>query len=323
MSLKITSILLIIIAGLLNGSFVIPTKYLKNSPAERIWFWHSIVGVGIIPWVILVFEQPDAFLNYKYLPFGVLFFIVASGIVFGLGQIWFAKAIELIGIALSFTINLGIGLIIGSMFVIFYQSAFLTKKGFLVILSVLFILCGLIVSYYASKIKKTHDDADCQHKFNYKKGWALASLTGVTSGLQNITFVFIAFSVKTQFHVENSFWVWPPFLLASVIPMVLGFSCNMSKFPVDFLTSRNLFLIIIMGLFFTGSLALYSAGMNQLSDQQKIVGWPAFMVSIILASQIWSLLYKEARTIALKNKFLRFFSLIMLVAAIIILAFQG
>jgi L-rhamnose-H+ transport protein len=78
-----------------------------------------------------------------------------------------------------------------------------------------------------------------------------------------------------------------------------------------------------MGLFFTGSLALYSGGMNKLTHQQQIIGWPAFMVSIILVSQIWGWLYSEARGIPIKNKFFMGCSVMLLVIAIIILSLES
>jgi L-rhamnose-H+ transport protein len=325
----ITPILPIIIAGLMNGSFVIPAKYIP-SQNEKIWLYHSVIGLGIIPWLILAFLLPNDFQHYFSLPVSVVVFVIASGVIFGLGQIAFANAIDAIGIALSFAINLGIGLTIGSMFVVFYKSAFFTDQGLLVTLAILLILSSLILYYHAAKLKDIHKIND-NHKFLYAKGWTLASLTGITSGLQNITFFLLVFHTKTQFQTNDSFWVWPPFLLAAAIPMFFGFRHKLARTVVNkppynnssFLNFRNLILIILMGLFFTGSLAIYSKGMTQLTHLQQIIGWPAFIVSIIFASQVWGLLYKENVSNLFKNKLYKFFSLILLVVAVILLASQA
>jgi L-rhamnose-H+ transport protein len=321
MSTETATILPIIIAGLMNGSFVIPAKFIKNS-SEKIWFYHGIIGLTLIPWIILAFVSPSSFSFYLQLPYAILFFILANGIVFGLGQIWFAKAIELLGVALSFSINLGIGLIIGSMFVIFYKGVFLTKQGFLVTLSISLILSSLILYYCADNHKQTEKSSEDNHKkFNYIKGWILASLAGLTSGLQNITFFLVIFHVSTKFRSTGFFWIWPPFLLTAAITMIIGFrrkanrSSMIQTTPTIF-NIKDLFLITLMGLFFTGSLAFYSDGMSKLTNQQQIIGWPVFMVSIIFASQVWGLLFKEFTNSTLKNKLFRLSGLLLLIIAV-------
>lgn len=318
------STLLFIIAGLLNGSFVIPARYVKNLTNEKIWFYHAIIGLAIIPWIILAFMLPGEVHNYLSLQPSILLFIILSGVIFGLGQVCFAYSIESIGIALSFTINIGIGLTIGSMFVIFYKNVFFTTHGYLVTLAVFLILASLIIYYYAGKNELLNKNQPNSH---YHRTWLLASLTGLTSGLQNIAFVIVAFNSTNVFHTNNSFWFWPPFLLAAAIPMALGFlyrikESHVSQFiyanKVSFF--KNTVLIVVMGLFFTGSLALYSLGMSQLTHQQQIVGWPAFMVSIIFVSQLWGWLHRESSDITVKNKLNMSCSVALLVIAIIILA---
>lgn len=208
------------------------------------------------------------------------------------------------------------------MFVVFYEAAFFTEKGFLVTLAVLLILSSLIIYYFAGKTSRPSKDLNIDHESHHTKGWILASLTGLTSGLQNITFIIVTFHA-TQFQTMNSFWVWPPFLLAAAIPMFFGFKQkNANSSMSSFLTAKNSVLIILMGLFFTGSLVFYSLAMNHLNDLEQIIGWPAFMLSIIFASQMWGIIYKEAANSKFKNKLYRFVSLSLLIIAVILLAIK-
>ena len=321
-----SNMLLIILAGLMNGSFVIPARYIKNIVNEEIWFYHSIIGLAIIPWIILAITLPSALHHYLFLQPTILIFIIFSGLIFGLGQICFSYAIESIGVALSFTINLGIGVTIGSLFVVFYKTTFFTLQAYLVILAVFLILLSLIIYYYAGKNSQERQYLKYQKSSHYRTGWLLASLAGVASGLQNITFVTVAFYTKTQFQISNSFWVWPPFLFAAAIAMFFGFLYRIKRNPANklqFLGIKSTLLIAIMGLFFTGSLALYSGGMNKLTHQQQIIGWPAFMITIILTSQIWGWLYSKVSGVALRNKLFMICSVMLLVIAIIILSFES
>lgn len=317
-----TNVIPIIAAGLMNGSFVIPARYIKSISNEKIWFYHSMIGLAIIPWILLALTSPGLIHNYLFLPLDTLTFLIVGGAIFGVGQVCFAYAIESLGIALSFAINLSIGVTIGSMFVVFYKSNFFTVQSYLVTFAVLLIICSLIIHYYAHKKNLGYNVTS-----SYHRGWILASLTGLTSGLQNIIFVIVAFHSKTQFQTTDSFWVWPPFLLAAAVPMLLGFSYKTRKETADKLCSserlldvKNMFLVTLMGLFFTGSLALYSCGMDQLTHQEQMAGWPVFMVSIIFASQMWGCVHGEANGTTKRSKFYMLCSVLLLVIAIIILA---
>ncbi len=317
----------------MNGSFIIPTKYIRYSSNEKIWLLHSIIGCAIIPWIILFITMPHTIQNYALLNSNILIFLIFSGFVFGIGQMCFANAIGSIGIALSFVINLSIGVTIGSMFIVFYKGAFFTLQGYLVTLAVLLIISALLIHYLSGKKSNNQKNSIAIKHSHYHKGWLLASFTGITSGLQNITFVILAFYSTTQFQSKDSFWVWPPFLLSASLPMLIGFWYRIRKaqsknieiinFANKSLAIKNILLIIVMGLFFTGSLAIYSMSMSELSYQQQIIGWPVFMISIILVTQAWGWLYGESSYSTMRSKLYEFSSIILLIIAIIILAIEA
>lgn len=306
------SLLLIIAAGLINGSFVVPARYIRNASSEKIWFYHSLIGLAIIPWLILLFMSPGIIQDYSILSLPTWGYIIFGGAIFGLGQFCFSKAIAKVGIALSFAINLGIGVTIGSMFVVLHDSAFLTSRGFFVTLAVALIVCSL--AFYCCSQKKVG-----QVKNQYHVGWLLASFAGIASGFQNITFMFVGFYADTKFHAVNSFWVWPPFLLSAAIPMALLFfyQTKSNKESIVLLKVKNLMLIFLMGLCFTGSLVLYSSGMSQLPDEQKMLGWPMLMCFIIFASQVWGGLFGEFKN---KRKIFVSVSIFLLMISIVLIS---
>jgi len=319
------NILPIIIAGLINGSFVIPSRFIKNTPHAKIWFYYTIISLLIIPWALLYLISPSLLHNYAVIDKTPLLFLIFSGLIFGAGQLCFVYAIELIGVALSFTINLGIGVTIGSLFVIFYRDQFFTPQGALATLSVFLIVAALIIHYYAGR--NSHKNAVTTSTNHYHMGWSLAAFAGVASGLQNIAFIILAFHSNSQIQSSNSYWVWPLFLSVAAIPMLIGFwlkaknknEAGPSYFSV-FVSIKNIFLLILMGLFFTGSLALYSKGMNQLSHHQQVLGWPTLMVCIILTSQAWGLFFGEMKNHSKKDKACNLLSIALLIISIILLA---
>ncbi len=61
-----------------------------------------------------------------------------------------------------------------------------------------------------------------------------------------------------------------------------------------------------MGILFTGSLALYSLGMYGVDHKGQVIGWPIFIVLIILSSQLWGWVYKENINTSRKQKYLQY-----------------
>ena len=316
------SIFLIVLAGIMNGSFVIPGKFTRNLTPSQIWCLHSIVGMFIIPWLILYFFDPVSFNNYRYMSLNYWVLIVVSGFIFGLGQIAFSKSIEKLGIALSFTINISLGVIIGSLYVVYHKHTFFSIKGMLVLLSVFLIVSGLLIKYMSEKYRINSS----KRSYNLTSWWLLALFTGLTSGLQNVTFVTIGFSSSIFFKDNDSFWVWPLFLSIGAIPMFFGFlylssDSKASSEIIDHKTNylRNIISILLMGILFTGSLFLYSHGMDSLTGKLQIVGWPTFMVGIIITTQIWGYLYREHNKKQISVAY-EIASLLLLLASIIILS---
>lgn len=317
-----SAIFWILFAGFINASFVIPARYLKSFSNTYTWFYHSILGLIILPWLILYILFPWKFQYYLLLPPNILLFLLFCGLLFGLGQLCFAYAIESIGIALSFAINLGIGVTLGSLFVVIHNQEFMTKLSIAALLAVLLILFSLLCYYKAGK------DNKILNKNHYRSGWLLATFAGVTSGLQNVAFVLVASHKNTLLPSNNLFWVWPPFLAMAGFMMALGFWIKSPKkglysFIINDSIVKKILGILIMGLCFTGSLALYSIGMSRLTIHEEVLGWPAFMVAIILTSQMWGFAYKEhARSNRIQNAY-RIVSIIFLIAAIILLSINS
>lgn len=314
-----STLFLIFAAGLMNGSFIVPARFIKNTSNEKKWFYYSLVGLGIMPWLILFIVEPNSLHFYKSLPPQFFLLLLISGAIFGLGQICFAYAISYIGIALSFSINLGLGVTIGSLFVVLQDSNLFSRDGFFVSLAILLVLSSLLIYFYSGKYNKTAPSSQNNY---YGRGWLLACFTGLTCGLQNIAYVITAFhsGLGLESAQSNSYWVWPPFLNAGALVIALGFFYQISKTQEPLMLKNTkiatLSLTALMGLLFAGSLAIYSFSMSLLHGREHIIGWPVFVISIILASQIWGWLFGELKNLSTKNKLIRFGGALLLFCAI-------
>lgn len=310
-------ILLIILAGFFSASFVTPTKYLRNLTKTTSWFYFSIC-LCFMPWLILAAIEPHSFFVYAKLPMKLLALQILGGLIYGIGLFCFAKVVQNVGIALSITVNLGIGVVLGSLFVIFYNNMVFTPQGYRVYFALLFTVAGLISYYYA---KKTVND---DYNSGYLTNWLLIIFTGCTTGLQNSSFVILDAYRAIVFPEIIAYWVLVPFLSCGGFAMAMCFLFR----PIDKpphphainATVINTILVILMGLLFVGSLALYSIGMAYLTIPQKMIGWPTFVLAIILTSQTWGFIYKEHDLSSSKSKFFTAVSLGLFILAVIMLA---
>ena len=312
----------------MNGSFVIPTRTMCAKDNARIWRWHSIIGLVIIPWVFTLILAPQDISDFFTLSSKDIEIIIFGGIVFGIGQVFFSYAIESVGMALSFATNLGVGVVIGSLFTVVYQQLLFSSRGILVIVTVLIILLGLAFYYFSSKIQRKNIDGHVTKKLSYNIGWLLAVLAGITSGFQSIVFTLANSHQQHLFQNLGSFWVWPIFLTAAAFSMVIGFSYKINRkneyliLNKAFFGLKEGFLLTLMGVLFSGSLVLYSRGVEQLDDQRVVVAWPAFMVSIILTSQLWSWVFGEDLKEKKISVYLKWASIFLMVVAIVLLSFE-
>jgi L-rhamnose-H+ transport protein len=316
--MKLT-LLLTVLAGSMNGSFTIFVRFLKRLNVESIWFFHSLVGLIGISWAIFFVMMPDQIFNYKSLSFLSLVWMLGGGFVFGLGHLLFARAIISIGVAPSFSINLGLSVVVGSFFLMILNGRLLTWNGFIVLISVCLIVIGLFYYYLSVKEK-----SQLQSTFLFKRGCLFAMLAGISSGLQNITFVIVSFHSSSNFLTDNSYWFWPPFLTVAAIVMMFGFRYQLNKksCKITIPTCRELSIIVTMGLLFSGSIAFYSLVMNHTSHLGKEISWPLFMVSIILTSQLWGIIFSEIDFSDKAIKWRVSFSMCLMIVAIVLLATQ-
>lgn len=302
----------IIIAGIMSGSFTIPAKFVKNFSYSTIWLYHTGLGFVLVPWLIIFVSYQNLIPKYLSLPENIKTSLALGGVIFGLGQICLAFAINIIGIATAFIINIGVGLIIGSMYVLYHNGILFSARGEQIIFAVFLVLGGMLLSYFIDRRSEKAEN------INFYKGYLLALIAGCASGLQNVTFIYNL----ERLPYENAFFIWPPFLLAASLPMLAGFGFIQWKAKNNVISKgdfcvKDLFLVLLMALIFDFALMLYGNGMNGLNKSEQGLGWPILMIFIILSSQFWGHFFDEKKHLA--RYYLKGISTLMFVVAFIVL----
>src|SRR5579863_3649356 len=108
-------LVILIIAGAMNGSFTLPMKYTKRWAWENTWMAWTIFALFVLPPVVTFLTLPQVRAVYAESGWGPVLIVAACGAGWGISQIFFGLAVDAIGIALAFSVILGIAAGVGSL----------------------------------------------------------------------------------------------------------------------------------------------------------------------------------------------------------------
>lgn len=307
----IIAILLIFFAGIMNGSFALPTKYVPKWKFENIWLNFAIWAFILLPWSVALYSEPRIFQIYAQAPLDLYLATIICSMIFGIGQICFATAIKMIGMGLAFTINLGIGIGLGFALplIVQYPQKIPTLFGCITLTGTALSIIGLIIASYAGILRDRYRNTKTPLLQSSKTkqpsgiGTILAIIAGLGSASQNFVFSYtqslqsLALDMGAN-HFAATNIIWPGFLLCAVIPYLLYMlylhykNSSFSAYRQPHI-GNYYFLTIMMSVFSYGSLLIYSKAAQLIGDLGPVIGWPIFMTLIILVSNFWSWRYRE------------------------------
>jgi L-rhamnose-H+ transport protein len=342
MSSLTIGVILSIIAGIINGSFAAPIKYVKVWKWENIWSVWALFGMVLLPWITLFITVPRPFEVYQLGGAKNVLMLVAFGVGFGLAQILFGLGIAAVGMALNFAIAIGISTAFGSLLPLFIKDRekIFTPEGGWIFLGVFLILVGIVGCAVAGKMKDTHlgsaDDRPRESaavKMSFKAGLIIVILAGIGSPLINFGLAFgdtlkaVAGTQGVAPGMQANV-IWAPLNSAAFIPYIAyciylwkkNNTARLFKAPG---TGRNWVFGAIMGAMWFGSTVIYGDITARLGKMGPILGWPLFMSAIIITSNIWGLATGEWRGSGSKALNAMLGSIVFLILGFAALAYAG
>lgn len=323
-------LLIVSLAGLLQGSFILPMTYARKWEWSHKWFAFSILGMLIINWIIafLIFDNlPDI---VSKIPSSLMLIVLLFGLGWGVGAILFGKGMDLLGMALGFPIIMGINATAGTIIpaIIFSPDIFLHLKGGLIITGAVFTVGGIIVCAKASSLKDKVASGEKSKQLGI--GLTLAIISGFTSCLPNLG---AAFSGKiTTIALDSGVSgllagnvVWSLFFTTGAI-VNAGYCLYLMHKRRDFKSLlnenkvTNWLLMVSMSLMWAGSFYFYGIGCSMLGDYGLIVGWPLLITLSIVIGNLWGLYRGEWKGATLGSRRLLNMGLFILIVSIIITA---
>ena len=331
------ALICILAGGILNGSFALPTKHIQQWSFENIWLNYSVWALLLLPWISIFTLAPHVWAVYANIPANLLWILIGGGASFGIGQVCFARSLKMIGFGLGFVINIGLGTALGFLLPLMtlHPEKIFTVFGAVTLIGIVLIVIGLAVSWCAGKRRdsETRRTQPLAPTSQYQTGVILAVVAGICSAIQNFTFATTG-SLQTIAihaglnHLAASMIIWPVFLTFSFIPYALYmlYCHHQNNSFAHYKISRNAvncLLTLIMALCWYSSLVLYSQASLLIGGLGPVVGWPLFMVLIILVSNFWGWRHHEWSHVTAGIKHQALSAIGLLVLAVVVLAYSA
>lgn len=332
--MNITAGLLIVtVAGFLQGSFFLPMTYTKKWDWAHKWFAFSLLGMLVLNWIIALGSISNLSGIIAQIPSSLLLVVMLFGLAWGIGAILFGKGMDILGMALGYPIIMGINATAGTIIpaLIFSPSIFLHAKGALIITGAILTVSGIIVCTKASSLKATSETSTKTK--NLGKGLTIAVIAGFTSCLPNLGAAFsgkitsIALTSGVSGVLAGNV-VWSLFFTAGAIVnagyclFLINRSKNIKSFFNEY-KAINWILMLVMSLMWIGSFYFYGIGCSMLGDYGLIIGWPLLITLSIVVGNLWGLYRGEWKEASAKSKRLLNIGLLILIASIVLTAMSN
>jgi L-rhamnose-H+ transport protein len=301
----LAALILVLLAGGMNGSFAAPMKRVRGWEWEHTWLVWSFLAMIVFPLAFAAVTVPNLKAVYGAAGPVPLTRTAVYGMVWGASAVLFGLGISRVGLALGFGIILGTGSSLGAIvpFVTLHRDLLFTTVGLLTFLGVGIILTGVAACARAGLLREASGPPQ-RGKGSFAAGLGICVLSGIGStfmslALNEATPIFGAAEALGASSARSMNAVWPVLLgsgfavNAAYCIFLLVRRSNAARFLHA--TAANLGLVLAMAVLWSGSNFVYGAGARGMGPLGLVLGWPIFMAAIVLTANAWGLLTGEWR----------------------------
>lgn len=299
----------VVLAGLLNGSFAVPLKTTRTWKFNHIWTIHSLLAMGVIPWLFASMTVPNWVEVLQGVPLRGWLGLMGWGMLFGIGSLLYGVAVDLLGIALGFAIQLGLSIVLGSLLPLLWEGAFAlrSRQDLLFIAGLGLMVVGVVLCAQAGGSKPGSTGSSGRR---FRWGLMVALAGGVLAPTLNFGIQYgttlLGKAGKTpgpeRFPIQT-YLAWAIFLSSAALPQV-GYCLvrviregSAGLFRAGMVT-RDALQVLAMSSVWISSVFIYGRSAFGLGRLGNGLGWPVFIALIILTSNAWGVLLGEWRQAA-------------------------
>jgi L-rhamnose-H+ transport protein len=329
-----TGIGLVILAGLMQGSFVLPMTLVRNWKWENTWLVFSVLGMVMLNLMLAFSFIPELHLVYRGVETRELMILGLFGVSWGLGAVLFGLGMERLGMSLGYPIIMGLIASTGGLLPMFvqYPSEAGRLPGLLMMGGVAVAIAGIAVCAKAAVARSAASGSASAGK-TFAGSLAIAVAAGLLSSLPNIGFSFgtavtrQAIALGTAPAMAGNA-VWALFFIAGFFPnliytlYLLRRNGTLKAFTTQF-SGSNLLLGLVMAVLWISSFYLYGTGSEKLGNWGNIVGWPLFISVSIVAGNMWGLWRGEWKGSSPQARSTLNAGILILIAAMVIMGMSN
>ena len=288
---------LLLLAGAMNGSFTLPMKFTRKWAWENTWAIWTILALFVFPLLLAYSTVPQLSSAYAQAGAGVVLMVAACGAGWGIAQVLFGLAVEAIGIALTFSVVLGLSAAVGSLIplVRLHPDKVVSSAGLAVISGVALVLIGVSMCALAGRRREAALGAT-RARTSIAKGLVFCTLSGLTAALMNFGLAFGSPILEAaQKNGAPKLWssnaAFLPLMLAGGVPNLAYCIYLMRKNNTgnrfrEAGSGSHWFLAALMAVSWFGSTILYGASTTTLGQLGTVLAWPLFMSLIVITAAI-------------------------------------
>jgi L-rhamnose-H+ transport protein len=328
--------LLVVLAALLQGTFVVPMTLVRQWSWEHTWAAFSLLGMFVFNWTITLLLVPSIFAVYSASPVKDLAVLALFGLGWGVGAVLFGLGMERLGMALGYPIIMGLIASLGALIplLLFFPQSLFTSKGLFLLAGTALVIFGIALCSIAGSRRTPSEGKSAATRSNtFKIGLAIAIFAGILSCLPNVGVTFGGNVIQAAASLGvspassgNTVWALL-FTLGCVANLAYCLYLIISKRTLGQYwnreTPRNLGLSAGMALMWIGSFYLYGAGAAKLGRWGAIAGWPLFISLSIVVGNLWGLWRGEWRGAPALSRRLLNRGLLVLIVAVLTVALSN
>lgn len=326
---------IVILGGLLHGSFALPLKRIRKWQWENTWLVYSIVATILFPLVLAFLTVPSLTTVYANTAASTIGLVAFFGFGWGVGSTLFGQGIARVGMALGFAVVLGITSSLGSLLplLILNPEQLATRKGMLLLAGLAIVIVGIVACAVAGAVREKDQKGSgaATTQGSFTAGLLICIASGVLSPMLNFGFVFgepikqaaIALGARPDL-AGNA--LWAPAMAGGFLAnagyaiYLLGKNKTWGLFQAPGVPAGYWLGAAIMGILWYGGVSIYGMGAATMGPLGGVLGWPVFMSMVIVTANVLGALTGEWTGASAKARGLSWLGIAILLAAIVVIS---
>jgi L-rhamnose-H+ transport protein len=342
-STLIAGTLLAIVAGIMNGLFTLPMKYLGRWSWENVWALFIFISCIAMPAVIARITVPGLEKVLAISPAHSIVIACMAGFAWGFGAIMFGQGISAIGISMGNTLVLAISASLGSLLpiLVLAPERLHHLQGILILCGTFIGVIGIVCCGYSGLLKERAQQSGpgvtrrqmVGNARPFGIGLLLCAGAGLLSAVFNIGYS-VAQPVLAAAHrfgysaFSGSNLIWLLMLTSGAVPNLCFcgylFRKNGSWRKYALPGSGPLYLLsAVMGLLWGGNTFVYGLASPKLGRLGPAIGWPLTLIAGLITANIAGFMSGEWELTGMKERRWMLLGILVLLAAIAALGWSS